>query len=119
MARHIPPAWYRNAADHIDGHWLVIRVLFRGVWDVIDDAYLTRRAALGGGWYFMYLSLNYCFEAGRGSEWNAGTIAASMAILTPMSALLIFLHKQYGEHKHKAKELEAVERDKAVERDAR
>ncbi len=114
MARHTPPSWSKRAADQIDGFWLVIRVSFRGIWDVIDDAYLTRRASLGGGWYLMFVSLHYCFKAGEGSNWNAGTIAASLGILTPISALLIFLHKQYGEHKHLAKELEAAERDKAV-----
>ena len=116
MGRHTLPEWSRLLADDIDGAWLIIRVLLRGIFDVIDDSHAVRRATLALGWYLMYESLMYCFEAGRGSNWNAGTIAASLGILTPISALLIFLHKFYGDHKQQSKVLDIAEKDKAIER---
>ena len=83
----------------IDEAWAVINSLFNGLWEFLDRGFVMRRVFVGMTWYLTFKSYMWCFYVAEKSGYDPATIASSMAILTPISALQGFALKLYGDQK--------------------
>jgi len=72
-------------------------VPFEKFWLVLDRSHIIRRMSLVAAWVLTFKTYYFCFKVGEAANWDATTIGACFAILTPVSGLMGMMVKFYNE----------------------
>lgn len=81
----------------IEDAWALVHSLLGGFWKMAEEQAIFRRASLVAMWVITFQSYYWCFKAAEAAGYDPLAVAASFAVLTPVSGLQAAIMKFYGD----------------------